>query len=371
MKNYLSYDSKKSPKRFFQKYIPNAKHIPINWLAQPVAPSHGPTNFIVPSKQRLRIILMYRPSVTALILVFAAVANSWLFFSKVLPTITSRAPPGYQSIYTPAKNTSSVAWTIMLNDDPVGSALSVVEPGPFGTISVWSNLQLDDLPLNELLPPWASTMLGTDARKLRSSIKLDAFGYMTINRNGELQEFQSIVKVPGVRQAVHLSGTITPDNKVTVSLRSGDFEYETSRQLPNNFSIRDELSPQATMAGISQGQRWTVPIYSPLRPTRKPIEILYASVAGHEVLYFNNQLVNTHIVSYRTAPNDHQPPRSRMWIGPRGEVLQHESTILGSKLLFLRRPVNDTLSSDNKLSHIKSLFEKADGFSVTSSQVKQ
>ena len=312
---------------------------------------------------------MYRPSVTALILVFAAMANSWLFLSKVLPTITSRTPPGYQSIYTPAKDTSSVSWTIMLNDNPVGSASSVVETGPSGTISVWSNLQLDDLPLNELLPPWANTVLGTDARKFRSSIKLDAFGYMTINRNGALQEFQSIVKVPGVRQAVHLSGTITPDNKVTISLHSENFEYETSRQLPNNFSIRDELSPQATMTGISQGQRWTVPIYSPLRPTRKPIEILYASVAGREVLHFNNQLVNTHIVNYRTTPDDYQPPRSRMWISPRGKVLQHESTILGSKLLFLRCPDNDTLSSENKLIHIKALFEKADGFGVTSSRV--
>ena len=301
---------------------------------------------------------MYRPIITALILVFAAIANSWLFISRVLPTITSDNPPGYQSIYTPTKDTSTVAWTIMLNDRPAGSALSIVEPSPYGTVTVWSNLQLDKIPLNDLLPPWANSLLGANVGTFPPSIELDAFGCMTINSLGELRDFESIVKVPGVEQTVRLHGKITPGNKVTVLLRSGDLHYETSRQLPNDLSIRDELSPQATMAGVSQGQRWTVPIYSPLRPSHKPIEILYASVAGHEVLYFNNQLVNADIVNYRTTPNDHQPPRSRMWVGPRGMVLQHESTILGAKLLFQRRTDMAAASLANRLDHVKTLFER-------------
>ena len=314
---------------------------------------------------------MYRPIVTALILVFAAIANSWLFISRVLPTILSDTPPGYQSIYTPTKDTSTVGWTIMLNNSPVGSALSIVEPSPSDTVTVWSNLQLDKLPLNDLLPPWANSLLGANVGTLHPSIELDALGCMTINSRGELQDFQSIVKVPGVGQTVHLHGNITPGNKVTVSLHSGQLQYETSRQLPNNLSIRDELSPQATMTGVSQGQRWTVPIYSPLRPSHKPIEILYASVAGHEVLYFDNQLVNTDIVNYRTTPNDHQPPRSRMWIGPRGRVLQHESTILGSKLLFQRRTDTVAASLTSRLDHVKSLFEKHENSGVNSYQTSR
>ena len=311
---------------------------------------------------------MYRPIITALILVFAAIANSWLFISRVLPTITSDNPPGYQSIYTPTKDTSTVAWTIMLNDRPAGSALSIVEPSPYGTVTVWSNLQLDKIPLNDLLPPWANSLLGANVGTFPPSIELDAFGCMTINSLGELRDFESIVKVPGVEQTVRLHGKITPGNKVTVLLRSGDLHYETSRQLPNDLSIRDELSPQATMAGVSQGQRWTVPIYSPLRPSHKPIEILYASVAGHEVLYFNNQLVNTDIVNYRTTPNDHQPPRSRMWVGPRGMVLQHESTILGAKLLFQRRTDMAAASLANRLDHVKTLFERGKNSGVHPSE---
>ncbi len=311
---------------------------------------------------------MYRPTVTALILVFAAIANSWLFITRVLPTLASDTPPGYQSIYASTKNTSTIAWMISLNDNPVGSALSIVEPSPSGTATVWSNLQLDDLPLNDLLPPWANTLLGAHGGTLHTSIKLEAFGRMTINSRGELRDFQSIVKVPGSQQTVRLRGRITPGNKVTVSLHSGNLQYETTRHLPDNLSIRDELSPQATMPGISQGQHWTVPIYSPLRPSHKPIEILYASVAGHEALHFDNQLVNADIVNYRSTPNDHQPPRSRIWVAPHGKVLQHESTILGAKLLFMRRTDTVTLSLASRLDHVKSLFKEPEAAGVNSSQ---
>ncbi len=198
--------------------------------------------------------------------------------------------------------------------------------------------------------------------------RLEAFGRMTINSRGELRDFQSIVKVPGSQQTVRLRGRITPGNKVTVSLHSGNLQYETTRHLPDNLSIRDELSPQATMLGISQGQHWTVPIYSPLRPSHKPIEILYASVAGHEALHFDDQLVNADIVNYRSTPNDHQPPRSRIWVAPHGKVLQHESTILGAKLLFMRRTDTVTLSLASRLDHVKSLFKEPEAAGVNSSQ---
>ncbi len=314
---------------------------------------------------------MYRPTVTALILVFACLANSWLFITRVLPTLTAVTPPGYQSIYAATKDSATVAWTIMLNNRPVGSALSIVESFSSGEVIVWSNLQLDELPLNDLLPPWANTFLGSNGGTLPTSIELEAFGRMTVNSHGDLRDFESIVKIPGVRQTVHLHGSIDTDNKVAVTLRSGNLKYETSRNLPNDLSIRDELSPQATMPGIFQGQHWTVPIYSPLRPSHQPIEIIYASVAGHEVLHFDDELVNADIVNYRSTPNDHQPARSRIWVAPRGKVLQHESTILGAKLLFLRCTDAVALSLASRLDNIKSLFKKPKKEGVNSFETHQ
>ena len=299
---------------------------------------------------------MNRPLMTTLIVLFASIANGWLFITKIWPTIVSDKPPGYQSMYAPSEHAKTVAWVIKLNGKTVGSAVSTVEPTPSSTATVWSNLQLNSLPLGDLLPLWAHALLKVNGATLLTTIELDVWGRMQIDSHGALREFDSVVKIPRVQQDVHLHGRIDAENQVTVLLQSGDLQYETKRYLPNELSIRDELSPQANMPGLSQGQRWTVPIYSPLRPSKKPIELVYAHVSGHEVLRFGNQLITTDVVNYRTTPNGHRQPRSRIWVGPRGQVLQHESIILGKRLLFLRSPESVALSLENRLEQAKKLF---------------
>lgn len=301
---------------------------------------------------------MNRPLTTALILLCASIANGWLFISKILPIIVSDKPPSYQSTFTSPEQAKTVAWLIELNGTTVGAAVSTIEPTPFSTATVWSNLQLHSLPLSDLLPPWAHALLKVNGTTLRTTIELDVWGCMKIDSRGDLREFDSVVKIPGAQQDVHLHGDIDAEKQVTVSLQSGDLQYETKRHIPNELSIRDELSPQANMPGISQGQRWTVPIYSPLRPSKQPIELIYAHVAGQETLRFESELVTTDIINYRTTPDEHRQPRSRIWVGPHGEVLQHEAIILGKRLLFLRTPESVALSLKNRLEQAKELFTK-------------
>ena len=301
---------------------------------------------------------MNRPLTTALILLCASIANGWLFISKILPIIVSDKPPSYQSTFTSPEQAKTVAWLIELNGTTVGAAVSTIEPTPFSTATVWSNLQLHSLPLSDLLPPWAHALLKVNGTTLRTTIELDVWGCMKIDSRGDLREFDSVVKIPGAQQDVRLHGDIDAEKQVTVSLQSGDLQYETKRHIPNELSIRDELSPQANMPGISQGQRWTAPIYSPLRPGKQPIEFIYAHVAGQETLRFESELITTDIVNYRTTPDEHRQPRSRIWVGPHGEVLQHEAIILGERLLFLRTPESVALSLKNRLEQAKELFTK-------------
>ncbi|MBT3210389.1 MAG: hypothetical protein HN345_00080, partial [Planctomycetaceae bacterium] len=65
---------------------------------------------------------MNRRLITALILLCASIANGWLFISKILPTIVSDKPPGYQSKYASPEHAKTVAWLIKLNGTTVGSA---------------------------------------------------------------------------------------------------------------------------------------------------------------------------------------------------------------------------------------------------------
>ena len=187
---------------------------------------------------------------TALIVLFASIANGWLFITKIWPTIVSDKPPGYQSMYAPSEHAKTVAWVIKLNGKTVGSAVSTVEPTPSSTATVWSNLQLNSLPLGDLLPPWAHALLKVNGATLLTTIELDVWGRMQIDSHGALREFDSVVKIPRVQQDVHLHGRIDAENQVTVLLQSGDLQYETKRYLPNELSIRDELSPQANMPGL-------------------------------------------------------------------------------------------------------------------------
>lgn len=280
---------------------------------------------------------MQRPPVTFLILALAAVANGWLFVSKILPTLTPGVAPGYQALYRTGNEPLPIGWSIMLNDRAVGSALSLAEETGDGGLIVRSHLRLDHLPVDEIIPSWAQIFLG-NVLAAHPTISLETAGRMRIDADGALRQFQSLVRVPGSRQQARLEGTIDAENKVTVSLTAGGIHYETVRHLPDGVSIGDELSPQATMPGLYPGRRWTVPIYSPLRPGHKPLEILHARVSGQETLHFDGQFVTADIVNYRSDIGDHHPPRSRIWVEPRGRVLRHESVILGSTLQFIRCP---------------------------------
>jgi hypothetical protein len=122
-----------------------------------------------------------------------------------------------------------------------------------------------------------------------------------------------------------------------VRVAAGDLHYETTRHIPTHLALGDELSPQATIPGLTVGRHWTVPVYSPLRPGQTPIEILHAEVTGEETVYWEDGLVQTHLVAYREDPTSDREPRCRLWVDRRGRVLRQEAALLGARVAFVRR----------------------------------
>jgi len=119
--------------------------------------------------------------------------------------------------------------------------------------------------------------------------------------------------------------------------------------------IGDELSPQATLPGLFEGRRWTVPTYNPLRTGKSALDVLHAEVMGEETMFWDDHLVRVNVVCYRDDPSSHHPPRTRLWVDRSGRVLKQESAMLGAHLTFLRRSdaAAETLC-DN-------VFESSDG----------
>ena len=278
--------------------------------------------------------MLHRPWFTPIVVVFWCLTSGWLLVEKILPSLSPGSPPGYQAMYTSEAGLIPVAWTVQWDDRPLGWAIAESQRTALGGLLVDSRMHFDRLPLDEIMPAWTSLLVRKALPK--DGLTFDARGRLAIDAAGDLRSFMSIVNVPGSSEQVLLNGTVD-SGSVRVHVQAGEMRYETTRHLPDEMMIGDELSPQATMPGLYEGRRWTVPVYSPLRAGSSPLEILHAEVGPEETIYWEGRLVRVHPVAYREDPASHREPRSRLWVDRTGRVLRQEATLLGSKLSFVRR----------------------------------
>jgi hypothetical protein len=279
--------------------------------------------------------MLQRPFFTPVVVGFWLVTTSWLVGFKILPALTPGSPPGHQAFFTSSGRLMPVAWTVECNDRPIGWAFTQATHSHRDGLLVDSWLHFDRLPFDEVLPPWASAFVHEVSLPVPLA-GFDARGRLSIDSAGQLRSFSSVVTLPGVREGLVLTGMVD-DGKVSMFMAAGDLRYETTRHLPTTAMVGDELSPLATLPGLHEGRRWTVPMYSPLRPGQSPIEILHADVGGEETLYWEGALTRVHVVSYREDPSSSRPPRCRLWVDHSGRVLRQESALLGARVAFVRQ----------------------------------
>lgn len=278
---------------------------------------------------------MHRPWLAPFIILFWCVTTTWLVVAKILPALLPGSPPGYQALYASNNRLIPVAWTVLWEDRTLGWAVSDSRRSPTGEMLVETLLHFDSLPLDELLPAWTKPLVGRALARM-PTFDMEARGKLTIDRAGNLREFRSVVDLPGDVRQIILDGSVD-DGHVRVRVRAGELTYEASRYLPSHIMIGDELSPQATMPGLSQGKRWTVPVYNPLRGANGALEVLHAEVVREETLFWEDRLVRVDLVVYRDDPSEHHEPSVRIWVDRSGRVLKQESAMFGSTLTFQRR----------------------------------
>ena len=279
--------------------------------------------------------MLQRPLLTPVVVAFWCLTTGWLAVAKILPAWQPGTPPGHQALYASGSKLVPVAWTVTCDDEPLGWALTRMSRTETQGVFVESRLHFDRLPWDKMLPGWATLLVRrlTDERLAG----LDARGRIAIDRQGRLESFSSLVSVPGTDQPLMLTGTVD-DGTVTIIVAAGDMRYDVTRHLPTDVMIGDELSPQATLPGLTEGRRWTVPVYSPLRTGGSPLEILHAQVTGEETIYWNDRIVPARLVVYRDDPTSDREPRCRLWVDRTGRVIRQEAAILGARIAFVRRP---------------------------------
>ena len=280
--------------------------------------------------------MLHRPWVAPLVVGFWFVTTGWLLGSKILPSFEIGPPPEAAGVVAALDRPVPVAWTVSWNGSPLGWALTQTRRSADGDLTVESRLHCDRLPLDEILPAWAGS-LAQRALRAGEATDLDASGRIVFDPTGRLRAFVSTVTLPGTTDLVVLEGKATAPDLVAVSFRAGDLRYDTTRRIPANAMLGDELSPQAMLPGLYEGRRWTLPVYSPLRTGKAPLQTLHAHVGGEETIFWDDRLIAARVVTYHDDPSSQRDPRCRLWCDRSGRVLRHESAILGAKMEFVRR----------------------------------
>lgn len=282
-----------------------------------------------------RVPVMPRSWLTPLVIVFWCVANGWLVVEKILPTFQSRPPTGATALEAVEGEYIPVAWSVSWDDRPVGSLVSQARPLPGGGLAVESTMDLRRLPLEDLIPPWLKLMV----RKTLPGglqVSMTATGRLAVDAAGRLESFHTAVRLPETGETIFVTGTVE-DGDVRVAIRARDLRFETSRKLPGAFALTDELSPHARLPGLTVGQRWTAPVFNPLRGDASSFEMLHAHVERETMTFADDEPVTARLVTFRDGSSTDAAVRLRLWVDLEGRVIRQEASIGASRLVFIRR----------------------------------
>jgi hypothetical protein len=262
----------------------------------------------------------------------------WLVSQKVAPVLLVGDPPSYRTIIEAQQEDPLVGWSMEWDGRPMGWVLNTTLPMRDEMTEVRNLVHFDDFPLREVIPDWLlSKNLSGDEAWIR--LTLEAKSRLVFDPLKRLSQFESSLGFPGVDDVVKVKGTVD-GSELHVSAHSGDFTYETDSTLPQDALLNDTLSPQATLPGLRVGQNWNVGVYSPLRPTSDPLELLHATVEGVKPVLWGDRVVEALLVVYRDDPGagtaNAEKARGRLWVLDDGTVVKQEVAVLDSILTFSR-----------------------------------
>jgi hypothetical protein len=260
------------------------------------------------------------------------ITMSWLVTQKIWPSLDVGSPPGY-GIDDP-----ETKWQLLLDDKPIGWAESKVAIDAEGVKKLSSEVYLEELPLGRLGPSWLLRLV--DAPEALSEMRVRS-----------VVELDPLDRLIGVRTAVDLGfmenvmlmqGTAAGD-RLNITARTGDFVYTNDLFLPRGGAIGESFSPRTRLGHLKDGQKWTVPVYSPFHAPNAPMEILQATVEGESPIIWNRQIVPTKLVTFRSDPGggigeSGGATRSRAWVDGSGRVLRQDVYLWNTRLTFTRLP---------------------------------
>ncbi len=269
------------------------------------------------------------------IVLFWIASMTWLVVEKVLPPFDRGDPPSVASQLEGIQPDSPpIGWNVLWNNEAIGMATTRVSRSASGVTELYSRVRFWKIPLDEIAPPVLRPLLRNRVQTVDATSRIE---FDPLNR---ISGIYSRIGNDEVPNAVVLQGIVEGD-RLKLQVNPGKAGWSPPVYLPRSALLGDEMSPQARMPGLHVGQTWTSPVYNPFRQlTDSPLEILQATVEGHETISWNGLAVDTLLIVYRGDPGAAfgaaRTPRGKMWVDRDGVVLRQELAFSGARLTFLR-----------------------------------
>jgi hypothetical protein len=269
---------------------------------------------------------------------------SWLMVDKVLPSLHEGEAPiaaGYEQ-------NVPVAWKVYWGDRVVGHAASMRSPGVLNTTNIHNHVQLEDVPLLDLVPALMRRVVGDIG-----SMKFDADTKLEFDSLDNFAKFESRVAINEISPVLHLTGRVN-GAFLELKVRFGDVTYEPRVAIANQAALSEALFPDAKLPYMYVGRRWTEEVYNPFRAPTSPVETLDVEVTGQESLQFGDETHRVMRVEFTGQPAPGVPEEARLqaiaWVRVSdGMVLRQDVIISTSKLRFERLTEEEAAEVGKKL----------------------
>lgn len=259
-----------------------------------------------------------------------ATTMTWLMRAKILPPFYHGEPP--QALAVP--NAQPVGWTIELNDQACGFAITQAVPGAAGTTEIHSRVVLQRIPLPSIAPSWMQSVVSS-----LGEIKLDTRSRTTLDSFKNLATFETRVRVNDLPSLIRMSGGVQKE-MLRLKITTGDFERTIERPFQSGGMLGSELTPEPKLISMYVGRKWRKEVYSPLASPSNPVELLEAEVMEEVKISHREVPVRTRRIEFRTLSSvgvsEEDRLRAVLWVDESGHVLRQDAYFMNVRLRFER-----------------------------------
>ena len=289
--------------------------------------------------------IYWLPSV---VLWFAAM--TWLFSTKILPTLTDGQPPAYGDLLPKQEVTDPepVKWGIRWNGREIGWAENKITRSSDGTGRIASEVTLEQLEVDTML----QDVLGPVGKMAKpflgeiGKIDLRVFTVLDFDHYGALHRLETSMDVGEAKGLLVILGHVNGETlELRATVNTGDAATQIYKQqeiqLPPDALLSDSFSPRPRMDDLRVGQSWTFQSYQPLTPYA-PLSLIEAKVEQEELLEWKGQMIRARKVAFRrdagSGISSTRKPIAQMWVHRDGTVVRQDLWLAGVKIQFVRLP---------------------------------